>query len=463
MATVFSPAHEIKANLFTLSFPEDLEKAFLDDYFQKSLRHVRIALLLGLFFYGIFGILDAWLVPEVKEKLWFIRYAIFSPFILATFLFSYSGHFKRFMQLSIAAVILVAGLGIIAMILVAPDPGNYLYYAGLILVFLFGYTFFKLRFIWATVTGWTIVIAYEISAVWLSQTPIPILVNNNFFFLAGNIIGMFAGYSIEFYTRKAFIQTGQLEAEKKKVTAANRELEKRVEERAAQLVKVNKELRQEITERRRAQEAQHESEKRYRNLFEQSRDPIFITTREGGLVDTNRSYLDLLAYTREETMDLKVQDTYVNSDDRSKFQQEIEQKGSVRDFELKLRKKDGTEIDCLLTATVRQADDGTILGYQGIMRDITERKRAEEEKKTLEAQLHQAQKLEGLGTLAGGIAHDFNNLLTGIQGNVSLMLYEINPGDLHCEKLKSIEDLVQSGANLTRQLLGFSRRGKYEV
>ena len=186
MATGSSRPDEIRVSLLTLSFPEDLEQAFLDDYFQESLRHVRMALLLGFFFYGIFGFLDAWLVPEVKEKLWLIRYAIFFPFLLAVFLFSYSDHFKKFMQLSIAAVILLAGLGIIAMTLVAPEPGNYLYYAGLILVFLFGYTFFKLRFVWATLTGWAIVIAYEISAIGLSQTPIPILINNNFFFLAGN-------------------------------------------------------------------------------------------------------------------------------------------------------------------------------------------------------------------------------------------------------------------------------------
>ena len=101
--------------------------------------------------------------------------------------------------------------------------------------------------------------------------------------------------------------------------------------------------------------------------------------------------------------------------------------------------------------------------YQEAQRELAERKRAEEEKKKLEAQFQQAQKMEALGTLAGGIAHDFNNLLTGIQGNVSLMLYDTDLSHLHHEKLKSIEEMVQSGAQLTRQLLGFSRRGKYHV
>ena len=115
--------------------------AFLEDYFQKSLRHVRVALLLAIFFYGIFGILDAWIAPDVKLKLWFIRYGIFVPFVFAVFLFSFSEHFKKFMQVCLTSVILVAGFGIIEMILIAPYPGNFSYYAGLILVFIFGYAF----------------------------------------------------------------------------------------------------------------------------------------------------------------------------------------------------------------------------------------------------------------------------------------------------------------------------------
>jgi signal transduction histidine kinase/DNA-binding response OmpR family regulator len=141
------------------------------------------------------------------------------------------------------------------MTLIAPYPGNYSYYAGLILVFIYGYTFFKLRFIWATVAGWMIVIAYECAAVWLSEAPTAVLLNNNFFFLAGNIIGMFSCYSTEFYSRKDFIQARLLEGEKKKVKASNRELEKRVEERTAQLMNTNEELREEVNERKCAEEA----------------------------------------------------------------------------------------------------------------------------------------------------------------------------------------------------------------
>ena len=209
-------------------------------------------------------------------------------------------------------------------------------------------------------------------------------------------------------------------------------------------------------ERKRAEEALRKSEEKYRSLFEDSRDAVVITNREGELVDVNQVWLDLYGYTRGEIADLNVGQLYASPDDQSRFQEEIEQKGFVRDYEFKARKKDETEMDCLITATVRRADDESILGYQGIIRDITEKKR-------LEAQFQQAQKMQAMGTLAGGIAHDFNNLLMGIQGNTSLALLDKTSTHPDYERLRNIEQSVKSGGELTKQLLGFARAGRYEV
>jgi len=137
-------------------------------------------------------------------------------------------------------------------------------------------------------------------------------------------------------------------------------------------------ITKDITDHKKADEALRESEERYRSLFEDSRNAIYIVTRDGYYIDVNQSLMELTGYTKEDFLKLNVLETYVNPADRLRFQQEIEQNGSVRDFEVKLRKKDGTEYDSLLSSTVRTASDGTILGYQGIIRDITERKKAEE-------------------------------------------------------------------------------------
>jgi C4-dicarboxylate-specific signal transduction histidine kinase len=95
--------------------------------------------------------------------------------------------------------------------------------------------------------------------------------------------------------------------------------------------------------------------------------------------------------------------------------------------------------------------------------DATSRKRAESHRKNLETQLQHAQKMEAIGPLAGGLAHDFNNLLMGIQGNASLVLLDMEPDHPHYEKLRNIEQYVRDGGEITKQLLGFARGGKYEV
>ena len=137
--------------------------------------------------------------------------------------------------------------------------------------------------------------------------------------------------------------------------------------------------------------------------------------------------------------------------------------GVMTPTEYRFRMKDGKILLLDVNGAILKDESSAFYGMVFVCRNVTERKQGEEERRRLESQLLQAQKMEAVGTLAGGIAHDFNNLLMGIQGYVSLMLLEISEDHPHRRKLRAIEEQVKSGADLTRQLLGFARGGRYEV
>jgi len=187
-----------------------------------------------------------------------------------------------------------------------------------------------------------------------------------------------------------------------------------------------KELQREAAELRRSDEAIWEGEEKYRTLFDESRDAIYITSREGKFLDVNRALLKLFEYTKEEMIDtLNVEKIYVYPGDRDTFQQEIETKGSVRDYEVKFCKKSGTEMDCLLTGSVRHSSTGRILGYQGIIRDVTEQKRIER----LRDDVHRMMR------------HDLKSPLIGIIGLTGLLL-----------KSKNLTDKQDSAACMIQEL-----------
>lgn len=316
---------------------------------------------------------------------------------------------------------------------------------------------------------------------------------------------------------------------------------------------------------------------RYRALFEDARDGLYCVTREGRLLDINRAGLEMLGSQGQDLVGLTTDRFYADPAQRLRFQQEIESKGSVKDFEVTLKRRDGSRIDCLLTSSVLRDDSGGVVGYHGIMHDVTERKRAEaalaeserrfratfeqaavgiahvtydgevlaanrrfcgmlglgddsacgfslgslswsdesqEESqlledllsgsletftlekelnrvdgssiwvnqtvsalrgeagaveyliyvladlsahKRLEDQYRHAQKMEALGRLAGGIAHDFNNLLTGLIGYSELALHEAPPPSPAATYLGEVIELGRRARDLTAQLLAFSR------
>ena len=199
--------NQIKLDPLRLRFPGALEEAFREDYFRKSLIQLRLGLVLGTALYALFGILDARIFPDVVAQTWLVRYAVVCPVCLLTLLFTFSRHFKKYMQLSIMMAVLVGGAGIIAMMVIVRSPINYFHYAGLLLVIMYSYTFSKLRFIYTAFVSWILVGLYQIAAFWLMQSPVPVILNDNFFFVSANLIGMFSCYHRELYVRKDFLQS----------------------------------------------------------------------------------------------------------------------------------------------------------------------------------------------------------------------------------------------------------------
>ncbi|MEW6669002.1 MAG: PAS domain S-box protein [Thermodesulfobacteriota bacterium] len=209
-----------------------------------------------------------------------------------------------------------------------------------------------------------------------------------------------------------------------------------------------------ITTRKEMEEALIESEERYRQLFDLESDALFLVdSKTGRYLEANRAACALYGYTREELLSsVKATDL---SAEPNKTLFAIQAQDTYVPLRL-LRKKDGTVFPVEITSSYFQWRGRDV--HLAAMRDISERVRAEEQRKRLEEELRQSQKMEALGTLAGGVAHDFNNLLTVITGNADLILLDLKEEHPLYQRIEEIRKASRRAASLTRQLLAFSRR-----
>jgi PAS domain S-box-containing protein len=238
----------------------------------------------------------------------------------------------------------------------------------------------------------------------------------------------------------------------------NKDLEGYVRQRTGQLAVANKELETGEAERKLAEEALHDSEGRYRLLFESNPFPMWVYDLETlSFLAVNGAVVRRYGYSKEEflTMTIKdirpIEDVPALLENISKVSAEPNDSGSWRH-----RKKDGTIIDVEITSHP--------LSFAGrraelvLPNDVTERKRAEEALHRSEEHLRQALKMEAVGQLAGGLAHDFNNLLTVITGYSEMCLKRLTPNNSLYRHLDEIKKAGDRAAALTRQLLAFSRK-----
>ncbi len=237
-----------------------------------------------------------------------------------------------------------------------------------------------------------------------------------------------------------------------------------IKNKAGQVVRIAG-IAEDITDRKQSEVALRESEERFRELAELMPETVFEVDLEGKLTFVNRNAFNNFGYTQQDLKKgLKNFDMIIPKD-RERAQDNVTkiltgEKSGINEYTA--LRKDGSIFPVMIhSAPIFK--EGKPVGLRGFMVDITDRKKAEEERRKLEVQFLQAQRFEALGTLAGGIAHDFNNLLMNIQGNTSLMLFEIEGTHPFFEPLKKIEKQVKSGAQLTRQMLGYARKGKFNV
>lgn len=230
----------ILRKLFITSFKDkEIDKQFRDQYYTDSIKQLRYAFLLLILLYSSFGFLDVWMAPVDCFKFWAIRLIVSLLMVIVIFL-SFQQSFKKYWQIAISICYVIGGLGIVLMLKELPTA--YTYNSGLMLVFMSGYIFIKLRFIYAFFSSMIVFITYNLVVGLSIQDSHLILINNNFFYLGANIVGCFISYNLEQYQRKMFLNGCNLAKQQKSLERNNQLLEFKVKRRTESLLQKNNEL-----------------------------------------------------------------------------------------------------------------------------------------------------------------------------------------------------------------------------
>ena len=208
------------------------------------------------------------------------------------------------------------------------------------------------------------------------------------------------------------------------------------------------------------------AERKYRSMFDNALEGIFQATPEGKFLDVNPTLARMCGFENPKEMVTTITDIatqlYADPVDRDRIKALYEKNGIVENFETQFRRKDGKTIWVSVDSRAVMEGKRNILYYEGMIEDITERKRIEEEKERLKIQLAQAEKMEAIGTLAGGIAHDFNNILGIIMGYTELAMLGLGEELPVKSKLDEVLKATHRAKDLVAQILTFSHKTKQE-
>jgi len=431
---------------------QSLEQPFKQAYYSNSIDHVRRCKLFAILFFSVFGILDAYVFPEQKFQLWFIRYAMVCPVFLLGLIFSYTDAYRRLWQFVNGFYIMVTGFAYVAMVVITPSPESYFYGVGTIFCVFFGYTFIHARFITASIAGLMVIGGYQVAMMWLMDASGVIQLIFGAHFMGINLLGMLICYSIETQHRKNFFLNFMLEQEKEKTDNINRTLEQRVEERTAALQRINRDLNKEILERKQAEGRVRASHEQLASILDSIDADIHVVDMDTHIIllanrHMKKTYGDdvvgKVCYKVTHDLDTPCHQCkthlLLNENGRSGESFSWEDKNLVNGRWY------------IISARAIVWEDGRLVQLT-VATDITAMK-------VIEARLQRAQKMEAIGTLAGGVAHDLNNILSGLVGYPELLLMDIPEGS---ETRIIVETIKQSGekaAAIVQDMLTLARRG----
>jgi PAS domain S-box-containing protein len=216
-------------------------------------------------------------------------------------------------------------------------------------------------------------------------------------------------------------------------------------------------LKATLRERKKSEAALRESEDRYRHFFEEDLSGVFICDREGRIRDCNASFARTFGYeSARQAIGENLAGLCPKPGQWGELRERVADSGKVWDFEMEMRERGGRALQVVANAAGRFDAAGQLTTITGYIMDVSKRK-------SLEAQLLHAQKMDAIGQLVGGIAHDFNNLLTSIIGNCDLLLTRMDPKDPNYPGLKEISGASHRAAALTRQLLAYGRKQVFQL
>ena len=223
-------------------------------------------------------------------------------------------------------------------------------------------------------------------------------------------------------------------------------------------------VNQDISERKIAENKALEAEQKYRDLFESIRDAILVADVDRSIIDCNPAFIDLFGYSIDEIRGKKTSHVYENEKQFQKLGEALKAHYGESSFfkTVNYKKKNGEVFPGETGVYYLKNQKDEVTGFIGLIRDVTTKRKTEEDKKKMEAQLIQARKMESIGHLAGGIAHDFNNILSAVIGFTELALDDVAKGTPLEDSLQEVYTGGKRARDLVKQILAFARQSDEE-